>query len=343
MKIVKGGILIISTLLLFLSILTANILFSISWSISYDEVKSDLSNTVLEILEKEYDLTNYIKNNKEGMLDHCSPHENYFFDFNPVQKNISCQKILSGMQYVTDDIILDLDENSRVLITQKVVEDYDYMKEYCAEKENYYSGKIKKNISCENIKSGKQAIIDGLVEEFVIEIYYNNYSRCNFWDCARETGATHFLVSQKAKNYWNSWLNKLLLFSLVLLILIFFLVDNKYNSLFIAGASVFLSGFPLLKVESFILIITKPFFKTLEFINYQDTSTIKSIISVFFTKSTNVFYICFTLGIILLVAWAIVRFWSFFTGRDKKLFSKKDVQKMIQKELKTKENKKVND
>jgi len=277
------------------------------------------------------------------MLDYCLPHENYLFVFDSVEKNISCQKVLLGMQAVSDEVIINLEESLIIPATQKVVDDHDLMKEYCMEKENYYSSNIKKNISCEDIKLGKQVVTDSLVQDFVIEVYYNNYSKCDFWDCMEKTGSTQFLVSQKARDYWNSWLKKLILFSLILLIPIYFFTDNKYNSLFVVGATIFLSGFPLLKIESFILIITKPFFKGLEFINYQETSAIKSIISVFFSKSIDVFYICFALGVILFSVWFVIRFWSFFTGRDKKLFSKKDVQEMIRKELKTKGNKKVND
>ena len=137
---------------------------------------------------------------------------------NLIQKNISCQKVLLGMQFVSDEVVFDLNDSLRVSASQKVIDDYDSMKEYCVEKENYYSSKIKKNISCENIKLGKEAIISGLVEDFVIEVYYNNYSKCDFWDCMKKTGSTQFLISQRARDYWNSLLKKIILFCLVLLI-----------------------------------------------------------------------------------------------------------------------------
>lgn len=335
MKIIRGGLFIISVIVLFLSLLLANVFFSISWSISYDEISTELSQTISEILEKEYDLNNYIEKNEEEIYNYCLPHQEYEFDFEGIKKNLSCEKIILGMEKTIDEIITHY-ENKTQEITKKVVEEHKEMKNYCIENENFYLTKLKKNISCESTKEGKEKIIEHIVKEYAQEVYYEDYEKCNFWDCLEKTSSTQFLISQKAKDYWKAKARTLILISFISTIVLFFLIDNRYNFPIALGATIILSGLPLLKIDSIVATLTKPFLKGLEFINYQDTNSIKSILGIFFYKSTDLFYILFLIGTIILISGVILRFWTFFTGRDKKLFSKKEVSEMIQKELKSK-------
>jgi hypothetical protein len=100
------------------------------------------------------------------------------------------------------------------------------------------------------------------------------------------------------------------------------------------GISFIVSSLPLLKLESFLFWIIKPFISGLDYINYLDASTVMSAFSVFFSKSGAVFKFNIALGIILLVFWIGIKIWLFATGRNKKMFSKNDVEKIVTEKLK---------
>lgn len=335
MRILKEGAFIILTIGLFLSLLLTNVFFSISWSVSYDEVHGELLQANSEILEDDYDLSNLIEKTKEEIKDHCLPHSEYEFELRGIKNNLSCEKIIAGEE-ITVEELSPLYNNRTKEITKKVTKEYEGMLNYCIENENFYLKEMKRNLSCERANNENEEIVNSIVEDYTKETYYEEYEKCNFWDCLKETESTYFLISQKAKDYWRTKANIFILISLVIAIILFILIENKYNFPLLIGTIIILSGAPLLKIDSFVATLTKPFLKGLEFIDYQNTGAIKSIISVFFSKAIDLFYVLLLLGIIILIIGTILRFWSFFTGRDKKLFSKKEISKLIQKELKGK-------
>lgn len=322
----------ISALLLVLSLFSLGGVLSISKSIEYNVVHEELSETIFDILENEYNISELVYENERYLLEYCLPHEEYFFEFDSVVKNISCEVVLSGEEDVLEEVLFG-EKGSNIELTKKVFEEYPGMIGFCEEHESYYVEDIKKNVSCESILIGGEAIVKEVVGDFVDEAYYEEYPRCDFWNCLKETGSAQFLVSQKAKDYWSSKVKYLVIFSLILVVLIFFILENKFNLPFVLGGSLILAGLPLLKIESFVITISRPFLKGLEFIKYSDTSILRSIISIFFTKAGSVFSWFLSFGILFLIVWLVLRVWSFFTGRDKKSFSKKDIKELIRDEL----------
>ena len=124
-----------------------------------------------------------------------------------------------------------------------------------------------------------------------------------------------FLISEKAKNYWQEKFYFTLIAFAVLVVLIFFLVEHKQNTPIVVGPILILSSLPLLTLEKVIGGLV------------GDVDI--SLVSVFIGKSSSVFLIMFILGLVVLVAGIALR----FLHRDsiKRKFSKKDVQEIVKK------------
>ena len=204
-------------------------------------------------------------------------------------------------------------------LTEEMEEAREFMMEHCQNETSYVfaRGGYTFVLPCdllEEIDEDPQSLIDQGMENIVEQIYYDDYD-CEFWNCFQETGLPLFLISEKAKNYWQDKFYFTLIAFAVLVILIFFLVEHKQNTLIIVGSILVLSSFPLLKLEKIIgSIVGNSYF---------------AFVGVFFNKMDTVFWIVFFSGLIIIGAGIALR----FLHRDfiKKKFSKKDVQKLIKK------------
>ena len=204
-------------------------------------------------------------------------------------------------------------------LTEEMEEAREFMREHCQNETSYVfaRGGYTFVLPCdllEEIDEDPQSLIDQGMENIVEQIYYDDYD-CEFWNCFQKTGLPLFLISEKAKNYWQDKFYFTLIAFAVLVILIFFLVEHKQNTLIIVGSILVLSSLPLLKLEKIIgSIVGNSYF---------------AFVGVFFNKIDTVFWIVFFSGLIIIGAGLALR----FLHRDfiKKKFSKKDVQKLIKK------------
>ncbi|MAH03806.1 hypothetical protein CMI39_03405 [Candidatus Pacearchaeota archaeon] len=171
-------------------------------------------------------------------------------------------------------------------------------------------------IPCDVVAKGSDAVIEEGINSLVNDIYYQDYD-CNFWNCLDKSEVPYFLVSEKAKDYWKGKFYLSLLISIVLIIIIFFLVEQKYNVLTLTGCLLVISSLPLIKLE-----------KLLSFINYK---YVADFLIVFFSKSYSVFLISFILGIIILGIGIGLKF--YMPNSIKKKFSRKEVKKIVKEEI----------
>jgi len=263
-----------------------------------------------------------------------------------VSANVSCLNINSGIDSTLNSVleqnpfVLE-QQNTLVRLSNDLIDSHSSMVDYCSAHEVYSLANLKINVSCEDVLAGKDEFKEAVIKKITDDVYYKNY-KCNFWDCVSKTGSTFFLVSDKAVDYWKSKFNLFCLISLVLLVLIYFLLEDKVNFFFVLGSSLIVSCIPLLKVEPLLLFLVKYLFiffgnilpSGLEYLIYLDSDTILSIISIFFVKAGFVFYSFFSLGILLIISGIVLKFWKFFTGRTKKMFSRREVEDIVKKEFK---------
>lgn len=172
------------------------------------------------------------------------------------------------------------------------------------------------NISCETVNSiSPETMINETYNDVIYDIYYKEYD-CGFWDCFSKTKLPFFLISEKARDYWRSKFYYSLLVSLILIILIFLLVEQKQNALVIVGVLLALSAFPLLKLKDLLYAIAGKF---------------SVLINLFLSNIYGVFLFSLIFGIFLAVTGIALRFLN--PEAIKKKFSRKDVEEIVKKEM----------
>ena len=267
MGFIKGGLLIILSVFLFIILFLGNVFFVLSLSLGYENVQKELGPVLknltedkFNIIERDFNLTKEMERAFEFMREHCRNETAYVFARGGYTFVLPC------------DLLEEIDENS-------------------------------------------QSLVDQGMENIVEQIYYDDYD-CKFWDCFEKTGLPLFLVSEKAKNYWQDKFYFTLIAFAVIVVLIFFLVEHKQNTPIVVGSVLVLSSLPLLKLEKVIgSIIGNSYF---------------TFFGVFFNKIGTVFWIVFFSGLIIIGAGIALR----FLRRDltKKKISKKDVKKIVREE-----------
>jgi hypothetical protein len=150
------------------------------------------------------------------------------------------------------------------------------------------------SIPCEAFNQGESALINETISDIVDDVYYKKYD-CGFIHCFKEKmDQPFFLVSKMAKDYWANKLYIMLTISLILLILMFLLIENKINLAFVAGS---------------LLIIASLFFTKLSWIfSFTSQKIFLQLISVFFTQSSAIFWRFFITGILVLSAGILIKF-----------------------------------
>ncbi len=266
MGFIRGGLLVIVYVLLFIVLLLGNVFFVLSLSLGYENLQEEIGPILQNLTEDklgitvgDFNLTNEMEEASEFMREHCQNETSYVFAGGGYTFVIPC------------DILEEIPETPEALINQGI-------------------------------------------ENIVEQIYYEEYD-CGFWDCFGETELPLFLVSEKAKNYWEEKFYFTLIAFAVLVVLIFFLVEHKKNTLIVVGSILTLSSLPLLGLEKVIGSIAG--------------DTYLAFVQIFFNKAGTVFWIVFFSGLIILGAGIALK----FLRKDfkKKKFSKKDVQKIFKK------------
>jgi len=176
-------------------------------------------------------------------------------------------------------------------VKAQIEEGLAVLEEYCDGGEEYivdYEGQTF-TIPCDMVNSTVDEVLEEGANEFlsdtISDSYYQEYD-CEFWDCLEKTGSPAFLVSEKARSYWDQKFYFVTMISLILIVLIFFLVERKLNFPITIGSLVILSALPFMKIT--------PFFSFLD-------ETYLQFVTIFISKSYTVFLTMFIIGAILLI------------------------------------------
>lgn len=190
---------------------------------------------------------------------------------------------------------------SQMDLEKTLEKQFEPMELYCQNNSEFVFNEMGNTfiIPCEIIYQGSEVIIDYAIGSVIKQVYYTEYD-CNFWDCLEKTGSPSFLISEKAKNYWNAKFYFLLIISIGLVVLMFVLIQKKTSLPFVVGSTLIISSLPFMKLESLIGWLINPVSSVM---GISDTlpSSFLSIFSIFFSKSYTVFLIMFILGIVLLI------------------------------------------
>ena len=155
-------------------------------------------------------------------------------------------------------------------------------------------------IPCEVIANGTEAILDYQIDLLIEENYYAEYD-CKFWDCFKKTGSPLFLVSQHAKDHWSSKFYRLLIFSIILLALMFLLIQKKVNFPILAGILLAVSFIPVSFLDSIGKAILKVILSSMKgAVEGLGSIELNSFVLIFFSQANSVFLTGFIIGLILI-------------------------------------------
>lgn len=108
MGVIRGILLVIVTVLLFLSFLSATLLWTLSSSLTYDNVQKESVAVVGDLLQDSLDVTSHIKEIYPIMQLYCQNQSNYFFDYEGYTFDISCSVALQGENAIIDEGVKNL-------------------------------------------------------------------------------------------------------------------------------------------------------------------------------------------------------------------------------------------
>lgn len=253
MGFIRGGLLVIASVLLFVILLAGSLMWTISLSLNYDNVKTGISEMVNSIAEDagvklEEELTNKLP----FIEEYCTGNQEYVFDY-----------------------------------------------------EGYTL-----NIPCDAVSQGAEGVISSALNNLVEDFYYKEYD-CGFWDCFGKEELPLFLVSAKARDYWQGKFYWTLTASLVLIGAMFLFVHKKTNLPILAGSLIIVSSLPLLKLGDILA-------------RFSSDSNVLRVLTLFLSESNSVFWTMIVIGAVLLVVGIFLKLFkvgfaiSNFIGKFKK-------------------------
>lgn len=110
MGFIRGGLLIIISILLLISFLAGNLFLTMSLSLRYENVQPELVSAVEDMAMGEFNLTKQIRENYGVMQSYCEDNSEYVFSYEGQTIIISCDTILQGPEAVINQGIEDIIE-----------------------------------------------------------------------------------------------------------------------------------------------------------------------------------------------------------------------------------------
>jgi len=226
--------------------------------------------------------------------------------------------------------------NNEADLTRKIETNYQLMLKDCENKTilelTNYSIPYNYSIPCEIINESQEKIINHTIKKIIEKAYYKDYD-CKFSECIKNSPL--YLTSNEYKDKLNSKFKKTLIFSLVLIIIIFILTEKKRNTLILTGISLILATLPLAKVNIPINILSK-IIGLASKIRIMD-NYLSELITLLFSKTWTVFNFNITIGTMLIVVGAGIGLIKFFLYGKEKKYTKSDIENIVEKKLAQKE------
>lgn len=206
-------------------------------------------------------------------------------------------------------------------ITKAAENEFSKAKRYCANANNTgyvfsYEGYTIK-VPCASIVNSNNsgAFINESFDSAIYDIYYKQYD-CDFWDCFSKTELPFFLVSEKAKDYWQGKFYFFFLLSLILIALIFLFSENRHSTPITVGILLILSALPLLKIGDLLYALAGKF---------------SVFLNLFLNSTKIVFLLSLILGLLLIAAGISFRVWNPWGIKEK--LSRNEVREIVRQEM----------
>jgi hypothetical protein len=112
MGFIRGGLLVIVSVVLFFSLLASGIFLSISMSLDYEEIKTELVPVIKEMANEEADLNSVVEETYPEMTEHCLNNSDYVFTHEDYVFELPCETVSQGTESIIDYGINDFVEKN---------------------------------------------------------------------------------------------------------------------------------------------------------------------------------------------------------------------------------------
>ncbi|MCK4647751.1 hypothetical protein KAT24_02370 [Candidatus Pacearchaeota archaeon] len=214
--------------------------------------------------------------------------------------------------------------NEQLNIEEQLTQLLPVIELYCQTNQQYSFGYGEHTftIPCDIAEQGSGALVEYGVTSLVDKYYYAEYN-CDFLDCFGEEEVPLFLISEKAQGYWQSKFYFVLLLSVALAVLVFFLVEKKTNFFLLVGALTIISALPLMWMNKVGSIFSGSAGEMNQYI--------PQVMNIFFNQSHSVFIKVLIIGGVLVIAGIILKIFHIgfaISNFFEKIKSKKKIEKV---------------
>jgi len=102
MGFIRGSLLIIVSILLFLSFLLGNAFLTLNLSLDYENVQPKLVSAIKDVIEKEINLVGEIEEEFGFMESYCQNNSKFVFSYSEYSFEIPCEVVAEGLEAVVD-------------------------------------------------------------------------------------------------------------------------------------------------------------------------------------------------------------------------------------------------
>jgi hypothetical protein len=102
MTVIRGGLLVITSIMLFLALLIANVFLVISLSLTYDNVNKEAIPAIKDAFSDQIRVVRAVNNEYPIMQQYCQNYPNYVLDYEKVKVVVPCTVILQGQDSVVN-------------------------------------------------------------------------------------------------------------------------------------------------------------------------------------------------------------------------------------------------
>ena len=246
MGFIRGGLLVIISILILITIIVGNMFLMVSMSLEYNNVNSQLKDVIQDI-------------------------------------NVSGESVTSIIDLSLPIMQASCSENACNISNESLTQNCSMMDSYPI---NYFNYSL--NISCESIMNGSEFVYNESIDKLSLVMYESDYNCSGVISCFKESkGMPFFLLSKHTKDSQQSKFYWCLLVLVILTAILFLLTETKTNTPIILG--------------SLLIIGSVPFIKMYEIVSWIFRWDFIEFLRIFFSKSLSVFWLSFTIGVVLLV------------------------------------------
>lgn len=108
MGVIRGGLLVIVSMLFFVTLLIVNSLFVVSISLKYENVQDELVQIVKEVIGKQINLEEIVEGKLSFIQENCKNNPDFVFNQNGFVVDIPCDVVKEGVNAIIEESVQDL-------------------------------------------------------------------------------------------------------------------------------------------------------------------------------------------------------------------------------------------